>query len=206
MDRTAEFWDKLSDKYAAQPISNVKAYEQTLTRVRHWLRADMSVLEVGCGTGTTALRLADAVTRYHGTDLSGAMVRIAGRKADAAKAAHVDFAVASVRAAGQGREFDAVLGFNILHLIDDLPGALAHLRARLPQGGLLITKTPCLSGKPWLKPAIWAMQLVGKAPRPVHFLSPEQIESALAKAGFEIVETAGLPPKLPSHFVVARAV
>ena len=70
---------------------------------------------------------------------------------------------------------------------------------------MLITKTPCLAGRAWLRPLIWGMQMLGKAPRPVHFLAPEALEVMMRDAGFEILETAGLPPKLPSHFVVAWA-
>lgn len=206
MDRTADFWDRIADKYSAQPISNQGAYEETLRRTRAHLRPGMSVIEVGCGTGTTALKLADAVGSIRGTDVSSQMIRIAQAKADQQGAANASFDVATVHKAGQDERFDAVLGFNILHLVDDLPGAIRHARSLLDAGGLFITKTPCLSGKPWFRPLIFLMQLVGKAPRPVQYLSPGRLERMIRDAGFEIVETAGLPPKLPSHFIVARAV
>ena len=53
---------------------------------------------------------------------------------------------------------------------------------------------------------VWAMQKLGKAPGPVHFLRPGQVEAEIAAAGFEVVETGGYPKNLPNHFVVARAV
>ena len=100
MTRTADFWDKWSDKYAAQPISKVEAYEETLRRTRGRLSPDMSVLEVGCGTGSTALRLADAVTGYQGSDLSPAMIAIAKGKAAEAGVPNLRFEVSAVHNAG----------------------------------------------------------------------------------------------------------
>ncbi|MBV2358977.1 class I SAM-dependent methyltransferase [Thalassococcus sp. CAU 1522] len=203
MTTKAAFWDKIAEGYAKRPVGDAQAYEQTLNRVRHWLAPDMAVLELGCGTGTTALRLADTGADILGTDLSGEMIRIAEGKAAVQGDANVRFAVAEAGAA-QGA-FDAVMAFNLLHLVEDLPGTLTHVRARLPEGGLFISKTPCLGGKPWFRPLIGLLRLVGKAPF-VAFLRPAELRRAIEAAGFEVVETGDYPPKLPSHFVVARAV
>ena len=48
-------------KYAKSPIKDVPAYEYTLGRTRSYLKPTDAVLELGCGTGGTALKLADAV-------------------------------------------------------------------------------------------------------------------------------------------------
>lgn len=198
------FWDGIAEKYAKQPIGNKDAYKATLDRVRHWLRPDMSVLEIGCGTGSTALELADGVARYLGTDLAGEMIRIAKDKS--AGSEPITFAVDAAETAGAGQSFDAVLTFNLLHLVEDPAAVMTHVRSLLPKGGLFISKTPCLGGKPWFRPLLWAMQAIGKAPAPVHFLRPATIEASLIAAGFELVETGGYPKKLPNHLIVARAV
>lgn len=202
---TAEgFWDRVAVRYAARPIGNVAAYEATLARVAHWLSPQMQVMEIGCGTGSTALRLAGSVAGYLGTDLSGEMIRIAEGKAEGVD--NVRFTRAAAEAAGAGQRFDAVLAFNLMHLVEDRQAVLRHVRGLVPEGGLFISKTPCLGGKPWFRPLIWAMQKLGKAPGPVHFLRPGQVEAEISASGFEVVETGDYPRKLPNHFVVARAV
>ena len=72
----ALWWDRVARKYAKSKISNIPAYEKTLERVRSHLRADANVLELGCGTGSTALLLAEGVGSYVGTDLSSEMIEI----------------------------------------------------------------------------------------------------------------------------------
>ena len=204
MVASTAFWDRVADRYAARKIGNEAAYEATLARVRHWLRPDWTVLEVGCGTGATALRLADAAGSILGTDGSAEMIRIA--RARAADVPTVAFEQAEVTDAGAGRRFDAVMGFNILHLLDDLPAALRHLRGCLSEGGLLITKTPCLGAKLWLRPVVWGLQRLGKAPPALRYMRPAELQERIRAAGFEILETGDYPKSLPSHFVVARAV
>lgn len=200
----AAFWDGIAERYAAQPVGNSDAYEATLQRVRAYLTPEMDALEIGCGTGTTALKLADAARSILSTDVSGEMVRIATAKA--AEVPSVRFERAAADQAGAGRSFDAVMAFNLMHLVEDRAAVLRHVRGLLPVGGVFLSKTPCLGGKPWFGPLIWGMGLIGKAPKPVWRLRPGQVEAEIAAAGFEIVETAGLPPRLPNHFVAARAV
>ncbi|KFA81543.1 hypothetical protein S40288_11462 [Stachybotrys chartarum IBT 40288] len=60
---------------------------------------------------------------------------------------------------------NAILGFNYLDPVRDLPDTLRDAHTLLEDGGLLITKTACLSGMSishWL--ALPAARLVGKAP------------------------------------------
>ena len=77
----ARFWDRAARKYAAAPISDTAGYERTLTCTREYLKPGDHALEFGCGTGTTALKLAPSVARYVATDISPEMIAIAREKA-----------------------------------------------------------------------------------------------------------------------------
>lgn len=203
----ARFWDKAAAKYAAGPITDTAGYERTLDRVRGLLSPGDRVLELGCGTGTTALRLAPGVTDYLGTDISPEMIAIARQKSAALPVPGLVFqtgTAARLRAAGA--EFDAVLGFNYLHLVRDWHGALADIRAMLRPGGLFISKTPCLAEMtPLIRLALPVMRALGKAPG-VSVFSGAEVAQALAAAGFTTTanERHGTGRKDPRAFFVAR--
>ena len=80
----ARFWDRAAKKYAASPIDDEAGFERTLARTRALMPPDARVLELGCGTGTAALRLADSVKSYVGTDISAGMIAIAQQKLETA--------------------------------------------------------------------------------------------------------------------------
>jgi SAM-dependent methyltransferase len=200
------FWDGLARGYAEKPVKDVDAYEQTLARTRSYLGADDRVLEVGCGTGSTALRVADAVGRYTASDISPAMIAIAEEKAAAGPAGNLRFVHAALADAPQVEGgFDAVLAFHLLHLVDDLPAALRAVADRLRPGGVFISKTVCLGERgSWkLRAFVRVMRLLGIAP-PVAYLSGERLQASIDAAGFEIVETGTFPRVPPNRFVVAR--
>ena len=197
---SAGFWDRTAERYAARPMSDTASYEAMLERVRHWLRPEMQVLELGCGTGSTAERLAGDVSQFTASDFSAEMIRIAERRREAA---NLRFLCADAGEALDGGRYDAVMAFNLLHLLDDLEGCLSQVQAALGEGDLFLSKTPCVAGKWYLWPAVRVLQALGKVP-PVRFLRPAQLETAIREAGFDILETGGYPAKLPNHFVVAR--
>lgn len=201
------FWDKAAEKYAAQPISDITAYDQTMERVVSHLTPDTRVLELGCGTGSTALRLAPHAASILGTDFSAGMIAQAEAREGAGNVRFLQ-ADAFDTALDEGG-FDVVMGFNLLHLIEDVPSALARIHSLLAPGGLFISKTPCLAERSlgWkyglLKYLIPVMQWVGKAPY-VKFESIAGIDLQIEAAGFNIIETGNYPVRPPNHFVVAN--
>lgn len=203
----ARFWDRAASKYAASPISDMAGYERTLERTRHYLKGGDTVFEFGCGTGTTALRLASSVGRIVATDISGEMITIACRKAEAEGCTNVDFKVATLDAMPcSDGAFDVALGFNVLHLVAAREAALLAVHRLLKPGGIFVSKTPCLDEMNLLvRIAVPLMQLVGKAPY-VSFLGAKELEREITAAGFEIIERErhGSRGKDPRPFLVAR--
>lgn len=206
---TAEtFWDNIAEKYAASPIKNVDAYEETLARVRAHLKPEDNVLEVGAGTGTTALKLAGDVARITSSDISANMMEIARAKAADQGVHNVRFVQATPMdvALDEDAPYDTALAFNFLHLVEDVPAAVRHLHALLKPGGLLISKTPCIGQSFSIWPLVVPiMRAIGKAPY-VRFLKTTELENEFRAAGFEIVEATDIPAGKPNHFVVARKV
>jgi 2-polyprenyl-3-methyl-5-hydroxy-6-metoxy-1,4-benzoquinol methylase len=200
---TAVFWDKIAPRYAARPISNTEAYAHTLARTQSHLNKSDHMLELGCGTGGTALQHAGHVARITATDISPAMIEIARAKPQ--PQGNITYLAATLGDARMPEgPFDVVTGFNLLHLLPDPGTDVRAIAGLVRSGGFFISKTPCLAGRySLLKPVIGAMRLVGKAPK-VHFLSPARLEQAITQAGFEIIETGDFPKSPPSHFIVAR--
>ncbi|MGB0631109.1 MAG: class I SAM-dependent methyltransferase [Alphaproteobacteria bacterium] len=194
MKTNENFWDRVADKYAASPIKNMAAYERTLARTRSYLSTEQDVLEVGCGTGSTALILAPDVRDMTATDISRRMIEIGEGKARDQEVKNVTFRQAALPDATLAPEsYDAILCFNTLHLVTDLPAVLRNLHGALKPGGVFISKTVCLAQQTrlWAIP-IFLMRLVGKAPY-VNMLTFDAIERAIAAEGFEIVETGTDP-------------
>ncbi|MGR3541817.1 MAG: class I SAM-dependent methyltransferase [Hasllibacter sp.] len=204
--QAATFWDRIAPRYAKSKMSDPDGYEATLARTVSHLHEGDEVLEIGCGTGSTALRLAPHVRSLTGTDISPAMIEIAREKAWNDGPGNVTFAVADA-AAPSGRTYDAVLAHNLLHLVPDLDAALAAAAAQVRPGGLLIAKTPCLGGNGArslvLRAMVGAMALAGKAP-PVRFFSIAALEDAIARAGFASIERLVQPGLAPRLYLVAR--
>ncbi|MDO8903036.1 class I SAM-dependent methyltransferase [Hydrogenophaga sp.] len=204
----ARFWNKIARKYARDPIGDIAGYEKTLERVQALLAPEHEVLEIGCGTGTTALRLAPGTRRMVATDVSAEMVAIACEKLATQPVPQLTFRVADADAPLTTQPcFDAVLAFNVLHLVGDLEQALSSVLHALKPGGLFISKTPCLNDMNPLVPrlALPLMRALGKAPHVLCF-SSVQLENALALHGLEIVslEWHGSKGKDVRPFIVAR--
>ncbi|EPX80930.1 class I SAM-dependent methyltransferase [Litoreibacter arenae] len=196
----AKFWDGVSAKYAKMAIRNPEQYYLSLERTRSYLRPEDRVMELGCGTGSTALLLAPGVALYTGSDVSPGMIAIANGKLAEAGQSNLDFIVADADSDALGTGYDAVLAHNLLHLVDDLPATLRHVHDITRDGGLLISKTPCFKSKRWLLgPLIWVMQRLGKAPD-VRFIGPDELEQEIAAAGFEVIEAEDYG----SRYIVAR--
>jgi ubiquinone/menaquinone biosynthesis C-methylase UbiE len=184
----AKFWDRAARKYAASKIADIGGYERSLERMRDLLETHFTVLELGCGTGSTALRLAGGVQGYLGTDISPAMIEIANEKLAAASIPSLTFRQATAEAmAAEETRYDAVLGLNYLHLVRDLPGVLRSIHSLLAPGGLFISKTACLADMNVLiRLAIPLMQMIGKAPH-VSVFPATGLEQDIRDAGFDIL-------------------
>jgi len=202
--KDSRFWDKTARKYAASPIKNADAYRQTLDHTRRYLSPSDRVLEVGCGTGSTALLLAPDVAHITATDFSAEMIVIGEAKAREQQVDNVDFARAALpNGDWQNEAYDEILAFNALHLVRELEAALRDLHRALKPGGVFISKTVCLAEQTrlWALP-LSLMRLLGFAPY-VNLLTFAVLEQTISGAGFRIEETELYPPPI-SRFIVAR--
>jgi arsenite methyltransferase len=202
----AEFWNQLAEKYAAQPVKDVRAFDRKKAITREHLQPRSTILELGCGTGSLALELARDVEHIHAVDVSAGMIRIAEKKKIARGVTNVTFHTGTLDAV-QPRlpeEFDAVWAYSILHLVDDRAGTLQTAFQLLKPGGTFISSNVCLAGT-WVpyRSLIALMRWFGKAPR-VHCHDRKTILREIAEAGFVDIEDKDVGTSRTVAFVVAK--
>jgi ubiquinone/menaquinone biosynthesis C-methylase UbiE len=204
MGHAAYFWDKIAEGYAKRPVADQGAYERKLATTQRYLRADMEVLEFGCGTGTTALHHAPFVKHIRAIDVSGKMIGIARSKAETKGVTNVTFEQSDIDGlSGADECYDAVMGHSILHLLDDRSAVIENVHRMLKPGGVFITSTACLGGTmPWLRVILPVGRFLGLLPM-VRFFTPAGLAGEFESAGFGIEHT-WQPDRRKALFVVAR--
>lgn len=206
MQSTETFWNRIAPKYARNPVPDEQVYARKLKITQGYLEPDMRVLEVGCGTGTTALHHAPFVKEYIATDIAREMIRIAEQKRSETGVDNVRFSVGTINSAWEQQQFDAVLGLNVLHLLPDWRTQIETIHRLLPAGGVFITSTACLKEKvpwSWLRFVAPLFRTLRVFPT-VAFFKKREFRDCIVQTGFEVVHD-WTPESSPiTSFLVCR--
>ena len=187
MNSSAKFWNKIAAGYSRQPIADEAAYQKKLQITREYFQPSMDVLEFGCGTGSTAIAHAPYVQHIQAIDFSSNMIEIAQAKADAQNIQNVTFEQASIdQLRVPDSTYNAVLGLNVLHLLENKEAVIAKVHNMLQPGGLFITSTLCLGDTmAWFKLMAPIGKFLGLFPL-VKVFTIKDFENSLTDAGFAI--------------------
>ena len=182
-----KFWDLISSKYAASPISDKSAYETKITKLKTYLTPAMSVLDVGCATGTQCGDIANNVKQVTGIDISGKLLAIAEQRMTERNLDNVEFLQTSVfDKTFQPGSFDMVMAFFVVHFFEDIDVVFERVHELLKPGGIFISETACLGNKSKLSGSLLRFAgHLGFLPK-INLLTTQQLKQSLKRAGFSI--------------------
>ncbi len=204
MDQSTKFWDKIAERYSKQPIADEEAYQKKLRVTQKYFDSTTQVLEIGCGTGSTAIYHAPYVKHIQAIDLSTNMIKIAKGKAQAKKVENVDFVRSTIDELNVAdQSLDAVLGLSILHLVENKEDVINKVYHMLKPSGVFITSTTCMGDTmKFFKYIAPIGKFLGLMPL-VKVFSTKELERSLTAAGFEI-DDQWQPGKGKAVFIVAK--
>lgn len=180
-----------------------------------------AVLDIGCGTGETALGLAPACASVHAVDVSRAMLRCAETKARARGLANVAFRQAGFLTCDYpAASFDIVISQFALHHLPDLWKhiALRRVHALLRPGGRFLLHDTVLAAAIADYDRHFAAIAAGLAAsagpkvagdavtsfRDEHITLDWIMEGLLARAGFRLASADYVPPFLAAYLCVKQ--
>ena len=204
MNSSAKFWDRIANRYSKRPVADEESYQEKLRVTRTYFRPDMEVLEFGCGTGSTAINHSPYVGHIHAIDISSKMIEIAQEKADEGNVSNVTFEQSTIEGVSvPDQSLDAVLGLSILHLLENMEGAIEKVHRMLKPGGVFVTSTTCLGDSlKFFKLIAPVGKFLGLMPL-VRVFTTGELVASLTDAGFEI-DHQWQPGKGEAVFIVAK--
>lgn len=200
-----KFWNKHAESYSKRAVPNEAIYQKKLTLTQQAFNQEMTVMEYGCGTGSTALVHAPYVKQYLAIDVSDKMIDIAKQKLADTDINNLTFEVNAIESFNQsGVKFDAILALNILHLLDKPAESIKQAYALLNPNGIYVASVPSLTGLVRVFQPLWPIGVaLGLIPK-VQFIAHQQWLDYLQTAGFE-VETHWIPEESKrTSFIIAR--
>ncbi len=204
INKSEEFWDKKANYFDREERSDEPTYLKIIEMTQKHLDVNNVVLDFGCATGRMAIEIADKVKKVHGIDISSKMIEAA--KINAANISNTDFEQLTIfdKKLEKG-SFDVILGFYILHLVEDTPKVIMRMNELLTPGGLLISATPCLGETAFLNILLSLGNKIGLVPD-IKSFKISDLENSIANGNFEIVETECLSQKGQQQFIVAKKI
>lgn len=204
MKNAAKFWDRIAMRYSRKPVGDEAAYHEKLKITRSYLNPDAVVLEIGCGTGSTALIHAPHVKHIRAIDFSKKMLEIAEQKRKSAGIENISFDCATLDDVDSGEtKYDVILGLSVLHLLRDWRDSILKIESLLKPGGIFISSTACIGDSmKWFKFIAAIGGSINLLPEIQVFTTPE-LEDGIRSAGLQI-EQQWQPGKNKGVFIVAR--
>ena len=210
MSKTEEFWDSASKNYDKTEERFEYIHKKSRENTKRFLKDSDSVLDYGCGTGTTSCQFSNQVKEIHAIDISSKMIEIAREKAAVSKIANVRFEQSDIFDEKFSSEsYDVILAFNMLHTVTNPRDVMQRINELLKPEGVFISVTPCLRQKMSFLinlqiQLVRVLCKVGLIPIPIRRITSSEVNDLLETAGLQTVESEEIYKGASSYFVVAK--
>lgn len=206
MNQSEKFWDKMANKYDQEEKKDELTYIKIIEKIKKYLKLSDVVFDYGCGTGKISNEIAGNVKEIYANDISSKMLEIAKTKADGLKIENIEYAHSTIFDERYKKgSFDVILVFYVLHLLEDTPKVIQRTNELLKPGGLIISVTPCMGEKTFLRKLLFILSKIGLVPNIRSFKISELIE-LIDNGNFMKVETECLRQSSQEYFVVAKKI
>ena len=207
MNKSEKFWDRISNNYDNQADNNDQTHIKTFKNIKKHLNGSDIVLDYGCATGTITNEIADNVKEIHGIDISSKMIQVAKRNAEERKIENVYFSHSTIfNEKYKKNSFNVILGFNILHLLEDTEKVMQRINELLKPGGIFISATACMGDKKTLLSIfLFLLSKIGIVPY-IKKLKISELEDLITNENFQIVETEKEHQGKYSYFIAATKI
>jgi len=203
-------WSRQAAAYDARTLGAYEeAYALSVEKACAVLSSKDRVVEIGCGTGIVTLGVAGCVEYLIGTDISPEMIEVARQKAHEREVENVDFRVGDGYALPfDDASFEAVLLFNVLHVVKEPQALLREAQRLLTPSGCLVSATDCYAESVPLGMRLkLLLQDFLKAIGVIPFLwsfTIDDLRRRFEAASFEVVETDVLHSAPVNAYLLGR--
>jgi len=187
MNQQAKFWNQIAEKYYKKPVKNPDTYKSKLDQIRQLLHSNSDVLELGCGTGSTALLLSSEVRQYDACDFSESMINIAKNRAFEDDIHNISFSVEDIETFSiPSEKYDLIMAHSVLHLIDNADSVIKSMMSALRPNGYIVLSLVLLNDFPF--PLRWILRLGQKTGFVPHlaYQSEDELLSLLIRGNFQV--------------------
>lgn len=203
MHKDEKFWDRIAANFDRIEQNDI-SYKIFIEKAREYLKTGDKILDFGCGTGLICNEIAENVELIHAIDISTKMIEISENKASERKIRNINFERTTIfDEKFKVGSFDAIIAFNIFHLLEEPQKYFQRVNQILKPGGLIISSTPCMSETLLLNSVLKLFSFIGLTPKLNSFTSSD-LENMLLKESFKILELKRIKPKSPVYICILK--
>jgi ubiquinone/menaquinone biosynthesis C-methylase UbiE len=208
IEKEKKYWDKLGHGYDQFIERHWRIYSSSLLdKIYDDVEAGDNVLEVACGTGLVALKIADQASKVSGVDLSVSLIDEAKKKIKENGPYNVEFSVEDAYSLPFGNDvFDTIICTNAFQNMKYPQKALSEIKRALKPGGRFIGVVIGFGEAPKYKILFMIFKLFLRFPL-FNIFSLDKMADMIRDSGFSIVKKELLKnPKdmMPLLYVLAE--
>ena len=183
-----KYWDRLgSEGYDQLTEKQWKIYSSLMDKISQDVEMNNTILEVACGPGLVALKVAERAAKIYAVDISEPMIEEAKKKAEEKEIKNVEFSVEDAYSLPFDKEmFDTVICNTALHNMINPHKALSEIRRVLKPNGQLIATVVGIGESSKFKIALTIYKLITGFPV-FHHLNMDEFANMINASGFTIV-------------------
>ena len=202
-----KFWDKLAPKYEPFIEKNWKIYPSLLDKISQDVNVGNTILEVACGPGLVALKVAERAFKIYAVDISEPMIEKAKEKMEEKEIRNIEFSVEDAYSLPfDNKTFNTAICNSALHNMINPQKALLEIKRVLKPDGRLIATIVGIGESRKFKLAMTIYKFFTAFPV-FYKLNLDEFANMINASGFTIVnkETIKHPEdKMPMLYIVAE--
>lgn len=203
MSSNITYWNNDAAGYDKRAKKSAKAYQMIIKLLKNEVSPEMSVLDIGTGTGEIPINISGNVKYIDAVDFSSEMIQVAKNKMEEKGIKNISFLIQnSNQMSYKDNSFDIILMTNLLHVVPNPENVIDEAKRLIKKDGKIIISS-YLHNQNMISRFI--SNSMKKKGHPVErMFNRHSLCEFVNKCSLEIISKVNIKNIMPMMFIIAR--